>query len=84
MEISFGSANSYLNDLSGPIQLHHGTWDADVPLEFSETLYFQMLDVNQYVELYKYEGDNHNISNYFSTAMQRTIEFFDRFVKQAQ
>jgi dipeptidyl aminopeptidase/acylaminoacyl peptidase len=78
------SANSYLNDLSGPIQLHHGTWDADVPLEFSETLYFQMLDVNQYVELYKYEGDNHNISNYFSTAMQRTIEFFDRFVKQAQ
>jgi len=78
------SANSYLADLSGPIQLHHGTLDADVPLEFSEILYFQMLDANQYVELYKYEGDNHNISNYFSTAMQRTIEFFDRYVKSSQ
>jgi len=33
------------------------------------------------VELYKYEEDNHNISNYFATAMQRTIEFFDRYVK---
>jgi dipeptidyl aminopeptidase/acylaminoacyl peptidase len=75
------SANSYLGDISGPIQLHHGTADTDVPLEFSETLFYQMLEADQYVELYKYEGDNHNISNNFSTAMQRTIEFFDRYVK---
>jgi hypothetical protein len=40
-----------------------------------------MLNANQYVEFYKYDGDNHNISGYFSTAMQRTIEFFDRYVK---
>jgi len=75
------SANSYLSDISGPLQLHHGTADTDVPLEFSETLYYQMLNANKYVELYKYDGDNHNISKYFSTAMQRTIEFFDRYVK---
>ena len=78
------SANSYLADISGPIQLHHGTADADVPLEFSEILFYQMLDAGQYVELYKYDGDNHNISNYFSTAMQRTIEFFDRYVKTGE
>ena len=75
------SANSYLSDLSGPIQLHHGTADEDVPLEFSEILFYQMMEANQYVELYKYDGDNHNISNYFGTAMQRTIEFFDRYLK---
>lgn len=75
------SANSYLGEISGPIQLHHGTADTDVPLEFSEILFYQMLEAEQYVELYKYEGDNHNISNYFSRAMQRTIEFFDRYVK---
>ena len=75
------SANSYLNDISGPLQLHHGTADEEVPLEFSETLFYQMLAADQYVEFYKYDGDNHNISNYFSTAMQRSIEFFDRFVK---
>ena len=78
------SANSYLADISGPIQLHHGTADADVPLEFSEILFYQMLDAGQYVELYKYDGDNHNISHYFSTAMQRTIEFFDRYVKSGE
>ncbi|HSL44690.1 MAG TPA: alpha/beta fold hydrolase [Anaerolineales bacterium] len=75
------SANSYLADLSGPIQLHHGTLDEDVPLEFSELLFYQMLEANKYVEFHKYDGDNHNISNYFGTAMQRTIEFFDRYVK---
>jgi len=75
------SANSYLRDISGPLQLHHGTRDEEVPLEFSELLFYQMLDANQYVEFYKYSGDNHNISKYFNLAMQRTIEFFDRFVK---
>ena len=75
------SANSFVHEISGPIQLHHGTLDEDVPLEFSELLFYEMIEANQYVELYKYEGDNHNISNYFSTAMQRTIEFFDRYLK---
>jgi dipeptidyl aminopeptidase/acylaminoacyl peptidase len=78
------SANSYLGDISGPLQLHHGTADEEVPLEFSELLFYQMLNAAKYVELYKYEGDNHNISNNFSTAMQRSIEFFDKYVKQAQ
>ena len=32
------SPNSYLGDLSGPIQLHHGTADSSVPVEFSEIL----------------------------------------------
>ena len=52
-----------------------------MPLEFSERLFYQMLDVGEYVELYKYEGDNHNISNYFDLAMTRTIEFFDQYLK---
>ena len=75
------SANSYLSDISGPLQLHHATTDEEVPVEFSETLYYQMLAANKYVELYKYDGDNHNISNSFGTAMGRTIEFFDRYLK---
>ena len=75
------SANAYLRDLHRPIQLHHGTADHDVPWEFSEMLYDEMLAANQVAEFYTYEGDNHNISNYFSLAMQRTIEFFDRYLK---
>jgi dipeptidyl aminopeptidase/acylaminoacyl peptidase len=75
------SANSYLSDLSGPIQLHHGTSDEDVPLDFSIRLAEQIRAVGGDVELYTYEKDNHNISRYFNLAMDRSIQFFDRVLK---
>jgi dipeptidyl aminopeptidase/acylaminoacyl peptidase len=75
------SANSYLGDLSGPLQLHHGTSDEDVPLEFSIRLAEQARAVGKIADLYTYEGDNHNISKYFSTAMSRTIAFYDLYLK---
>jgi uncharacterized protein len=75
------SSTSYLGDISGPLQLHHGTADESVPVEFSETLFMKLLDEGKMVELYTYPGDNHNISQNFTTAMDRTIEFFDRYLK---
>ena len=77
------SANAYLADLSGPLQLHHGTADESVPLEFSQTLYQQLLQAGKTAEYYEYPGDDHNISNSFGAAMGRTIEFFDRYLKGA-
>jgi dipeptidyl aminopeptidase/acylaminoacyl peptidase len=75
------SPNSYLSDLSGPVQLHHGTVDTSVPVEYSETLEAQIQAVGKPVELFTYEGDNHNISVNFSTAMARSVQFFDTYVK---
>lgn len=75
------SATSYLADLSGPLELHHGTADEDVPFEFSIRLAEQTRAVNQVADLYMYQDDNHNISRNFSTAMKRTIEFFDTYLK---
>jgi len=78
------SPTFYLDDLSGPIQLHHGTADASVSVEFSEILYAQIQAVGKPVELYLYENDNHNLSNYFGTAMARSVQFFDRYLKGAE
>ncbi|MDW8100413.1 MAG: alpha/beta fold hydrolase [Anaerolineae bacterium] len=75
------SPNTYVADLSGPIQLHHGTGDTNVPVEFSQKLADQIQQAGGVVELYLYEGDNHNISNNFDAAMRRSIAFFDRYVK---
>jgi uncharacterized protein len=76
------SANGYLKDLNRPLQLHHATTDEEVPVEFSQMLYDEMLAAGQTAELYTYEGDNHNISRNFSLAMQRSVEFFDKYVKK--
>lgn len=77
------SPNSYLKDLSGPLQLHHGTADASVPVEFSVTLDRQLQEAGQYRELYTYPRDDHNISANLAIALQRSVAFFDKFVKNA-
>lgn len=75
------SANSYLADLSGPIQLHHGTADTEVPIKFSRDFYQQLLAAGQTAEFYEYEGDDHNLAGSFSLAMTRTLNFFEKYLK---
>ena len=75
------SANSYLNELSGPIQLHHDVGDSELPVKFSQDLYQEILAAGKTAEYYEYPGDDHNLANYFNLAMQRTIEFFDQYLK---
>jgi uncharacterized protein len=75
------SSNSFVGEISGPVQLHHGTEDESVPLVFSELLSAELQAAGKPVELYVYPGDNHNISNYFTSAMGRTIEFFNAHLK---
>jgi fermentation-respiration switch protein FrsA (DUF1100 family) len=75
------SANSYLGDLSGPLQLHHDAGDSEVPVKFSQDLYQQVLAAGKPVEYYEYPSDDHNLTNYFNLAMQRSIELFDKYLK---
>ena len=75
------SANSYVKDISGPIQLHHAKDDSHVPFNFSEKLNSQLQNANKLVEFYPYEGDDHNLTNSFNTAMGHSVEFFDRYLK---
>jgi uncharacterized protein len=75
------SPNAYLTEISGPLQLHHGTNDSNVPVAWSQTLNTQMQAVGGAVEYYEYVGDNHNLSVNFGTAMARSVAFFDRYLK---
>lgn len=74
------SANSYLADLSGPLQLDVGTGDEDVLIKFSQDLYNQVLAAGKPVEYFEYPGDDHNLANYFTLAMNYSIEFFDKYL----
>ncbi len=76
------SPNAMLDELSGPIQLHHAIADESVPVEYSEVLAAQIEEAGGTVELFTYTGDNHNISVNFGTAMARTVAFFDEYVKE--
>lgn len=75
------SSNSFLSDISGPVQLHHGGADSSVPYEFSQTLDGQMKEAGKVSEVYVYPGDDHDITSNFTSAMNRSIEFFDEYLK---
>ncbi|MGH2371588.1 MAG: alpha/beta hydrolase family protein, partial [Chloroflexota bacterium] len=75
------SANTYLADLSGPVQLHHGSADTSVPLRMSETLAQQIRDAGRSTELFVYRGDDHNLSLNLGQALARSVAFFDAHVK---
>ncbi len=77
------SPNSFLKEISGPLQLHHGSADTSVPIEFSDTLEKQMQAAGKPVEYFKYAGDDHNLAANLNVALQRSVAFFDKYVKNA-
>ena len=73
---------TYVADLSGPLQLHHGTKDTEVPYQFSVELDDAVKAAGKTVEFYTYPGADHNLLNAdFTNAIYRTIKFFDQYVK---
>lgn len=73
--------NSYLKDITAPLQIDVGFADNQVPPDFSTGLYNRMKAAGKVVEYYEYPGANHDINQSFTLAMQRTITFFDRYLK---
>lgn len=71
----------FVSDITTPVQLHAGEADEEVPPTFSESLKDKLAKSGKTVELYEYPGDNHNISQNFTLAMDRSIAFFDRYLK---
>jgi len=72
----------FVADISGPVQIHHGLADETVPFEFSKSLENKLTREDKVHEAYYYEEGNHNLSGTsFGPAMSRTIEYFDRFLK---
>jgi dipeptidyl aminopeptidase/acylaminoacyl peptidase len=75
------SVTSELESIQGVVQLHHAKGDETVPVELSQRFYERMRSAEVTGELFIYEGDNHNLSENFSTAMKRSVDFFDNHVK---
>lgn len=69
----------FLESVSSPVQLHHGTADEQVPEELSESLTDALEKEGKQVELFIYEGANHNFTGEsFGLAIQRSVDFFKK------
>jgi len=69
----------YLDDISIPIELQHGTNDSSVPIELSLSLKSSLENIGKNVVYIEY-SDDHNISANANTAWQKTISFFREYL----
>lgn len=72
---------NYVKDITAPIQLDVGGSDEEVPVEFSKSLRDKLQKAGKIVEYYEYPGSDHNISQGFDLAMQRSLDFFNKYLK---
>jgi uncharacterized protein len=74
---------SNLDMINTPIQLHTGGNDEEVPVDFSVNLKQKLVQLGKTVEYYDYPGGDHNISSpNFEIAMKRSIDFFNKYLKE--
>jgi dipeptidyl aminopeptidase/acylaminoacyl peptidase len=72
---------AFVADIAAPVQIQTGGADEEVPPSMSENLYNKLKAAGKTTEFYSYPGDNHNISGNVNTALQRSVEFFDKYLK---
>lgn len=75
---------TYFNDVSAPVQIHHGLADKDVPIAFSQKIFSALTAGGKKAELYTYPGEKHEFIKAWSLAAGRALQFFDRYVKNAR
>ena len=75
---------SYFSDVAAPVQLHHGTEDFDVPPLFSEKMFQALRQLKKSVEFFRYPNEGHEFAGAWELAAERALQFFDRYVKNAQ
>ncbi len=75
-EASEYSIHEYYDWIEAPIQIHQGTNDDAVPLEWSEELNERLEELDKDVRLYVYPGADHNLLGGWDEAVRRGLEFF--------
>lgn len=72
---------NYLNDVQTTIQLHHARNDSVVDIQYSNNLNEILNTTNIPHELHTYTSGGHNLSSpSFTQAMQRTVEFYKKYL----
>lgn len=70
------SPTTYFDSINAPIQIHHGTADKDVPLEWSEKTVNRLRELGKQVEFFAYPNEPHEFIAAWPLVIQRTVSFF--------
>ncbi len=72
---------NFVDRIKTPILLHHGTADESVPLDWSNELSAKLTEIGKTITYHSYEGQPHEFTTSWPQVMQRTVDFFDKYLK---
>ena len=70
------SLDLYLDRINSPIQLHQGTQDDSVPVEWSNNIFKNLKALDKNIVYHTYPGADHNLKPSWDTIVARDISFF--------
>jgi len=68
----------YYDRIAAPIQLHQGTSDDAVPVDWSDTLAKSLEELEKDIAYYKYPGADHNLNPAWNMVVARDVSFFKK------
>lgn len=74
------SIHNYYAKLQAPIELHQGTADDAVPVDWSTTFVKGLEKLEKNIDYYTYPGADHNLQPAWNTVVGRTVAFFKSFL----
>jgi dipeptidyl aminopeptidase/acylaminoacyl peptidase len=72
------SPYTYLDRITEPILVHHGTIDDTCPLRWTHRTVDELRRLGKDVRLRLYEGEGHTFYSDWTLSMRRSVAFFDR------
>lgn len=73
---------TYLDRITVPVQIHHGTADRVVPVAWSRDLHERLAALGKTAELYEYPGAEHDFTgDDYRLFLERSLAFFERYVR---
>jgi len=74
------STDRYFERLKAPIQLHQGTNDDAVPVNWSDSLSNSLQNLDKDISYIKYPGADHNLNPSWNLAIRNSLSFFDKYL----
>lgn len=75
------SAINFIDNITAPIMIHHGTTDKSCPVIWSDRLAAVLKKKEKNFIYYKYIGEGHEFSRAWPQFMRRNVEFFREYLK---
>ncbi len=74
------SLDEYLENITAPLQIHQGTADDAVPVDWSRSLSKKLKTMEKEVTYFEYSGSDHNLQPAWNTAVERDLAFFQKYL----